>query len=258
LVLQLLIIFLLAVTVPAWSTEPRQLCLSCHPAHYAERGRCADCHRGNPASGRKNIAHAGLRGGAYVRFTLGDRAVTGAGEQLVEQCACRRCHVIAGCGSHLAANLDVAAARKTPGELAASIRRPVENMPGFAFDDAQITAVVSVLYAGSQGRKQDVAAPVRVHFATSGSKRTDIFSSKCGGCHRMLSARLGAIGTGAVGPNLSGLFSGFYPKTFGNGEPWTDVHLGAWLKNPRKIRPWTRMMPVMLTEPELKELTELF
>ncbi len=244
-------------TAPAWGGQPQQLCLSCHPVHYAERGRCSDCHRGNPASERKNIAHAGLRAGKYSRFTLGDGTYIKEGERLMEQLACRRCHVSGGRGNRLAVSLDGAAARKTAEELALSIRQPVANMPHFALTDEQVTTLVNTIFAGSQGRKTDEAAPVQVHFNVSGKKRADIFSSKCGSCHRMLTERFGAIGTGDIGPNLSGLFSPYYPKSFRNGEGWNARNLGVWLKNPRETRAWARMAPVILTEAETRELTRM-
>jgi cytochrome c2 len=188
---------------------------------------------------------------------LGDEAYLKEGERLMEQLACRRCHVSGGRGNRLAASLDGAAARKTAGELALSIRQPVANMPNFSLPENRITMLVNAILAGSQGHETAETAPVQVHFNTSGKKRADIFSVKCGGCHRMLTERLGALGTGDSGPNLSGLFSPFYPKSFRNGEMWNARNLGVWLKNPRESRPWARMMPVILTGPETKELVQL-
>lgn len=248
---------LLLTAAPTWGGMTRQLCLVCHPAHYAEKGGCSLCHRGNPASERKNIAHAGLLPGKYARFTLGDRAEAWEGERLVDRLACRRCHVSGGRGNILAVNLDAAAVRKTGGELALSIRNPVANMPDFRLNETQITTLVNAVFAGSQGRKTDESAPVRVHFNTSGKKNPDIFSTKCGSCHRILSQRLGAVGTGEVGPNLSGLFTQYYPKTFRNGEAWTAQNLNTWLKNPRGIRPSARMLPVALTGAETKDLLSI-
>jgi hypothetical protein len=69
---------------------------------------------------------------------------------------------------------------------------------------------------------------------------------------------MGALGAGDIGPNLSGLFSQHYPKTFRNGEVWSARNLRAWLKNPREIREWARMQPVVLTEKEMKELEAIF
>jgi len=245
---------LLMAVAPAWGGSARQLCLTCHPAHYAEKGGCSLCHRGNPASERKNIAHAGLLPGKYARFTVADRAEARVGERLMDRLACRRCHVSGGRGNLLAVSLDAATARKTGGELALSIRHPVANMPDFRLDEEQITMLVNAIYAGSQGRKTAESAPVRVHFNVSGSKNADIFSTKCGSCHRILSQRLGAVGTGEVGPNLSGLLSEYYPNTFGNGKSWTVRNLTVWLKNPRETRPWARMLPVTLTGAETEEL----
>ena len=250
----LLILALCTAVVPAWGGEARPLCLSCHPLHYAERGGCVDCHRGNPGSERKNIAHAGLREGKYARFTLGDGVYLKKGQQLLDQLACRRCHVSGGRGNRLAVNLDRSVVRKTAGETALSVQRPVANMPDFALHENQITAVVNVVLAGSVGRETATAEPVRVHFNNSGKNDADIFSRKCGSCHRMLGERLGAVGIGAVGPNLSGLFSEFYPATFRDGEAWTASRLNSWLKNPRTIKPWARMLPVTLTPAETREL----
>ncbi|MFZ2947987.1 MAG: selenite/tellurite reduction operon c-type cytochrome lipoprotein ExtS [Desulfuromonadaceae bacterium] len=250
-------IALLLAAAPAWGGGARQLCLSCHPAHYAEKGGCSLCHLGNPASERKNIAHAGLRPGKYARFTLGGWAEAGVGERLMDRLACRRCHVSGGRGNHLAVSLDAAAARKTGGELALSIRVPVANMPDFRLNEDRITLLVNTIFAGSQGRSTDESDPVRVHFNTPGKKSPDIFSTKCGSCHRILSDRLGAVGTGEVGPNLSGLFTQYYPKTFRNNEVWTVQNLNLWLKNPRETRPWARMLPVTLTGAELKELVSV-
>ena len=70
---------------------------------------------------------------------------------------------------------------------------------GSRLSEEQLTMLVNALLAGSQGRRTDESAPVRVHFNTLGKKNPDIFSTKCGSCHRMLSDRLGAV---ACGRNL--------------------------------------------------------
>lgn len=249
---------LLALASSAWGGQSRQLCLSCHPVHYAERGGCSGCHLGNPAAARKNIAHAGLRGGKYARFTLGNAVEDKEGEQLLEQLACRRCHVSRGRGNRLAVSLDAAAARRTADELARSIRHSVANMPYFALREEQITTLVNAVLAGSKRQPEnDETPPEKVHFTTSGTKNVDVFSKKCGSCHRLLSQRLAALGTGGIGPNLSGLLSPYYPETFRNGEAWNSKKLALWLKNPRAIRLEARMQAVMLTGAELKELETL-
>ncbi|MDD2898713.1 MAG: selenite/tellurite reduction operon c-type cytochrome lipoprotein ExtS [Desulfuromonadaceae bacterium] len=251
------LLLLIAAVVPAWGGQPQQLCLSCHPVHFSERGVCSQCHLGNPASDRQNIAHAGLRGGNYSRFTLYNERQKKEGQQLMEQLGCRRCHVSGGRGNRLSANLDGSAVRKRAGELALSIQRPVVNMPDFALDEARITELVNMILLNAQGRNVDEAAPVTVHFSRSGAQSIDLFSKKCGSCHRLLSQRRGALGAGQIGPNLSGLFSEFYPKTFRNGESWTPRNLAAWLKNPRESRPMARMQPVSVTGSEMKELESI-
>ena len=244
--------------LPAWGGQQLQLCLSCHPAHYTERGTCSHCHRGNPASERNNIAHTGLRAGKFVRFTLGEPVQKKEGEHLMYQFGCRRCHITAGRGNALASNLDGAAARKTAKELVLSIRQPVATMPKFGLDDERITMLVNMIFAGSEGRDMNKSAPVKVHFNNSGNKSEDIFSKKCGSCHRVVTGHLGALGSGDIGPNLSGLFSPYYPKTFKNRENWTSRNLGDWLKNPRAIQIWARMQPVTLNEKEMAELVAIF
>ena len=244
--------------VPAWGAQRLQLCQSCHTAHYADRGTCSGCHRGNPASERKNIAHTGLRAGKFVRYTLGDQAQKKEGERLMDQLACRRCHITAGRGTGLASSLDGAADRRTVQELVLSIRQPVATMPKFGLDDERITMLVNMIFAGSEGRDVNKSAPVKVHFNNSGNGSEDIFSRKCGSCHRVVTGHLGALGTGDIGPNLSGLLSPYYPKSFKNGELWTIRNLGDWLKNPRDGKPWTQMQPVVLTEREMAELVPFF
>jgi cytochrome c2 len=222
-----------------------------------ERGSCTLCHLGNPDSERKNIAHAGLRAARYSRFTRGDTASAREGNRLLDQFACRRCHVSAGRGNRLSVNLDSSAHRKTADELAASIRRPAAHMPDFGLDEDRITLLVNTVLAGSQGRPADKSAPVTVHFNLSATKKPGVFAGKCGSCHRMLSQRNGGEGVGRIGPNLSGLFSEQYPKTFKNGESWTSRNLKTWLKNPREIRAVTRMQPVSLTAEEMIQLETL-
>ena len=130
-------------------------------------------------------------------------------------------------------------------------------MSDFCLNEYQITTLVNAILAGSHERNADDAAPVRVHFNTAGKKSLDIFSTKCGSCHRILSERLGAVGSGQIAPNLSGLFSEYYPRTFRNGEVWTVSNLKTWLKNPRETRTWARMQPVVLTNTETKELESI-
>jgi mono/diheme cytochrome c family protein len=220
-------------------------------------GDCGSCHRGNSSAGRKNIAHAGLRGGRFVRFAV-DKKVAEESRRLLEQLACRRCHVSGGRGNRLAVSLDMAAGQKSPAELAVALRHPVPVMPDFRLTDVQLDLLLNAVYAGAEGRPGGAGEPVKVHFSVVGQEKQDIFSQKCGGCHRLLSERLGALGSGTVAPNLSGLLTQFYPRTFKNGAVWTMAGLELWLRNPRTVTPWARMRPVKLNGAELRELGALF
>lgn len=131
-------------------------------------------------------------------------------------------------------------------------------MPKFGLDEERIALLVNMILAGSQGHEIGKAAPAKVHFNNSGKKSEDVFSKKCGSCHRIITGHLGALGTGDIGPNLSGLFSRYYPKTFRHGEVWNARNLAAWLKNPRKIKESAQMQPVELTDKELSELYKLY
>jgi mono/diheme cytochrome c family protein len=248
----------LLLSIPAVAAPARQLCLACHPAHYVERGLCTACHRGNPATERRNIAHQQLIAGRFAVFTLGDSPPLRSAVRLIEQYGCRRCHVIGGRGNRLSADLDRSVARKAPEAIAASIRQPVQNMPDFRMDMPRAVLVVNALLAES-GRQSAAAGDQRqiVHFDRAGTVGKDVFSTKCGPCHRALTARLGGLGQGSAGPDLSGVLSPYYPGTFRGRERWTECDLGTWLKNPRTIRPWGRMQPVVLTEPEFRELVDI-
>lgn len=243
---------------PAFAAQTRQLCLSCHPVHYVERGVCTACHRGNPASDRRNIAHQQLIAGRYAAFTLGDSPLLRRGELFLDQYACRRCHVIGGKGNRLSANLDQSVERRTPEAISASILQPVQNMPDFHLEKSQAVLLVNALLAAA-GRQKVSSGDQRqvVHFDRSGLPGKDLFSRKCGPCHRALTTRLGGLGQGDAGPNLSGLLSPFYPKTFRDQDRWTERDLGDWLRNPRRIRPGAGMQPVILTEPEFRALVEI-
>ena len=84
--------------------------------------------------------------------------------------------------------------------------------------------------------------------------RENSFVKLCGPCHKSLSERSGALGNGDIGPNLSGLFSEYYPKTYRDTESWTPDKLRKWLENPRNMRANARMKPVRLAVGEFELL----
>ena len=248
---------LLVGATGAWGTPPPS-CLGCHRVHYANRGSCTGCHRGNQATARKNIAHHLLIPGTYASFTLGETAEVRQGEELMERLACRRCHESGGRGNRFAAPLDAAARDKAPDAIARAIEVPAEGMPDFRLPGGEVTRLVNaVLAGGAKGIKKSGEAPETVHFAAGRTAPKDVFSRRCGGCHRMLTGRGRLLGNGRVGPNLSGLLTEFYPSTFRGRERWTGQRLSDWLRNPRTVAPNALMPPVALDRQETRELQEL-
>lgn len=234
------------------TARERAGCLSCHAAHYVREGACPDCHRGSPGAERGNLAHARLLTGRAAFLRLPDSLALREGRRLVEALACRRCHTIGGKGNRLATSLDAVAWRREQAELVLSIREPVENMPQFGLDEGQAEAIVAfLLRSGSPDTPQDT---YRVRFSRGASASPTVFEKECGGCHRFLGSS-GPVGTGATGPNLSGLFTPFYPPTAPHERPWTEKALADWLRNPRASRAHTTMPPVALGEDELLKLT---
>jgi len=226
-------------------------CRSCHAAHYVREGACQDCHRGRPDAARVELAHERLLTGRAAELRLDGGLALREGQRLVEALACRRCHTIGGEGNRLATSLDAVVWKRQQAELVRSIREPVENMPDFGLDEGQAEALVAfLLKSGSPDQPQDT---YRVHFSRGPSAGTSVFERECGGCHRSLGPA-GPAGTGSAGPNLSGLFTPFYPRTAPGERAWTEKALSDWLRNPRAARAHTTMPPVALNDDDLRKL----
>ena len=244
---------LLGGCLKAPSTAGRETgCRSCHEAHYVREGACRDCHRGNEGARRAELAHERLLTGRAAEHRRAEGLAVREGQRLVETLACRRCHAIGGKGNRLATSLDAVAWRREQAQLVLSIREPVENMPRFGLDEEQAEAIVAfLLRSGSPDPPQDT---YRVHFTRGASPSSTVFEKECGGCHRFLGST-GPLGTGTTGPNLSGLFTPFYPPTAPGERPWTDKALADWLRNPRASRAHSTMPPVALGEDDLRKVT---
>lgn len=241
--------------LPADAAPLKSRCLTCHPVHYAEQGGCGSCHRGDPRTSRKELAHSRLIGGRYAQFTNPKAPMVLQGKRLTESTACRRCHLLDASGNRLASNLDTVLQSSRPEEIDQAIQNPAIFMPQFHFSQQDRDALVSyTLAAGLKSGKQSVEPPQVVHFDQLQPGRQTAFAKQCGGCHRLLSERFGGLGTNNDGPNLSGLFTRFYPATFQHEQPWTAERLQRWLKNPRAIRSQTMMRPVTLQPAEWDEL----
>ncbi len=251
----LLIAFVAFLATAAAVMAAQPSCLHCHRSHYEQLGACTGCHRGNDRTERRAVAHHGLISGKFAHFTLRGAPEVERGKKLTETFVCRRCHRMAGKGNRLAADLDLLLAARTPEQLFASIKSPVLAMPDFHFDDRQIIDLVNaVLAGGTGGGVKGAETPQVVHFEDGTQSRENLFVRKCGPCHRALTEKFGGLGMGDTAPNLSGLFSGFYPRIFRESEPWNPDRLKKWLENPRSVRAYSRMRPVRLTGVEFEQL----
>lgn len=175
-------------------------------------------------------------------------------EKKLNSLGCRRCHVIGAVGNPFAVNLDQSAQKKSPEELARAIKNPAKAMPDFRLDDSTTDEVVTALLAASLKSTPNLKPAAQlVHFDQTRVNKVDVISRKCGSCHKVLTRRNGLLGKGDAAPNLSGLFSPFYPAK----EPWNAERLDRWLQNPRKARSSAAMQPVGISGKELIELKKL-
>lgn len=249
-----LLVFALAGWAGAASKRPAAgSCGGCHTAHRADQGSCAACHRGDPAAHRKEIAHQRLLSRRAADHARADAPAVAEGRKLVARLACRRCHVVGGSGNRLATGLDGVAWAREQRELERAIAAPVENMPSFGLDTGQTDSVIAFLLHGADPDRPEAA--YRVRFSGAGAKGDSTFESRCGGCHRALTAA-GPLGRGSAGPSLSGLLTSFYPARAPEGRPWSREALAIWLENPRADRPLAGMRPVRLALGEHERLVE--
>jgi mono/diheme cytochrome c family protein len=248
--------FALGGCLKTQSTATRERgCRACHEAHYVREGACQDCHRGDPGAERVELAHQRLLTGRAAEHRLPGGPAVQEGRRLVETLACRRCHRIGDEGNRLATDLDRVVWKRDQPQLVVSITAPVENMPAFGLDREQAEDIVAFLLR--IGRADPPRDTYRVQFARGESASQTVFEKQCGGCHRFLGSA-GPVGSGSQGPNLSGLFTAFYPQTAPGNRAWTPAALADWLRNPRAARPTTTMPPVALSEDELRQVvTEL-
>lgn len=247
----------MTLRAPVASGAAAKGCLRCHAPHYTALGTCVSCHRGDDRTDRKRIAHYRLISARYAGFSLPGSLQVERGKKLLEQFGCRRCHLAGKQGTFLAASLDRLGA-KAPEELAAAIDRPAFSMPEFRFSAPDRDDLVNyLLWLGRDVKSGGKETPVVIHFARKERDGEHPFVKRCGGCHKALTETLGSVGTGAIGPNLSALFTSWYPRFYRTGEPWTAERLREWLKNPRTVRPLAVMPPVALEEGELGRIANL-
>jgi hypothetical protein len=227
-------------------------CGRCHAAHFEKHGSCTACHRGDPATTRRALAHDRLLTGAAAAWGMPDHLAPARGEQMRDQLGCRRCHVSGGRGNALALSLDEAVWQRSQAQLRAALTEPASFMPDFSLTAAQADTLVAALLRDGKGTAGGASYLVR--FRQQPERPTEAFTVRCGGCHRALTSA-GALGTSASGPNLSGLLTEFYPVA--DGRRWSRERLERWLRNPRAERPEATMRPVALQPGELEEIAQL-
>ncbi len=233
-------------------------CAQCHTPHFETDGTCVDCHRGDPRSRRMNIAHYRLIQGEYACFTLPRNSNVLEGRQRIDTSGCRRCHKTGNQGNRLASNLDASLDTTLPEDLAHAIKYPAVFMPNFYFNEPDILYLVNAILGSSNLWRPDSAeTPKIIYFEKSKEDRNNTFNKYCGSCHRVLTQQFGGLGQGDIGPNLSGIFSRFYFNNFNDGKSWNADRLKQWLKNPRDIRINAQMLPVKLSEDELRHLIHI-
>lgn len=256
-VVGLAFLILVLFVEPYSATAAQVRCLTCHPPHYAEQGGCVTCHRGNPFSSRQTLAHTGLIRARYAVFGNPLDTSVIRGKQLADLAACKRCHNMAGRGNKLASDLDSLLQRRTPEEITTAILKPAVFMPNFHFSPADRDDLATAILAGGvRSGKAEKQPPQVVYFNDQPQQRKNIFTRQCGGCHRVLTAREGGLGSGSNGPNLSGLLSPYYAHNFPTQLPWTADRLKRWLNNPRAIRKETLMRPVRIPGDEWQPLLD--
>ncbi|MEA3464865.1 MAG: selenite/tellurite reduction operon c-type cytochrome lipoprotein ExtS [Thermodesulfobacteriota bacterium] len=261
------LVFLISVLGGAGSALAQDLnsCLACHQHCHGEvvwqRDSvvplvCTQCHRGNNRTTRKTISHHFLIDAAHAWYRLPLSRVYLDGKKRIDQLSCRRCHLQNKQGNTLAINLDQLLATASVDEIETALRVSALYMPNFSISQGDLIALVTqVLAGGLAAPPVSGSAPVVVHFEDN-IKSEHLFVKHCGVCHRVLTHHQGGLGHGLIGPNLSGLFTPFYPATAKDGQHWTREAVVVWLKNPRKIRPLTRMPPVTLINDEALMLVD--
>ncbi len=258
------VVAVVALCVPAAA----QQCTRCHAAQCpapsarlvwdeARLSQCVECHRGNPLTSRKDLAHSGLVEPRHSWYQYLQGETVQQGEKLTKKFACRRCHVSGEKGNSLATNLDSIAPERSSAELELAVREPAIFMPLFPLTDTALNLILTrILAGGLTAPKGKDLIPLVVYFSHAAAQE-DPFSRHCGGCHRMLSHQYGGLGVDDIGPNLSGMGTTFYPSTGRDNKPWKREDLRDWIKNPRKIRALALMPPLSIKEDELRKILDI-
>ena len=95
-------------------------------------------------------------------------------------------------------------------------------MPAFFMQDSAVVELVNAILAEAvHAPPESAEAPLVVYFEYKEFDKEQVFVKHCGACHRVLTTLFGGIGNGNTGPNLSGLFSEYYPRTCQDNKEWS-------------------------------------
>jgi cytochrome c2 len=178
------------------------------------------------------------------------------GFMLIKIGACRRCHTIGDKGNRLATNLNESIREKSIKTLIEAIKKPFYYMPQFNFSDDQIDWILNGLLDYAFYAKKINDGFVTVHFSTTKESK-NIFSEKCGKCHKIILKQVGPLGDGERGPNLSGLYMEEF-NSIKEVHRWDKKALKKWLKNPRVIKKGALMPVILKNDREIEEILEFF
>ncbi|MDY6821618.1 MAG: selenite/tellurite reduction operon c-type cytochrome lipoprotein ExtS [Deferribacterota bacterium] len=234
-----------------------EFCISCHNNinHFASKGDCTLCHRGNKYTKRKDIAHTKIIKGKFAYFLMDKSYPVFKGNTIIKNAGCRRCHTIKNKGNNIAANLDISLREKEIKEILNSIKEPNTFMPKFYFRDKEATYIINALLNGSFYGDGVKLSYLIVHFEEN-SIKSNPFNENCGSCHKVISKKSGPTGEGDIGPNLSGLFTKYFNNTI-EIKKWNNKDLRRWIKNPRKLKDNALMPPIDINEGRVDEILEI-
>ena len=175
-----------------------------------------------------------------------------AGKNLWDKSNCMGCHTLLGEGGYYAPELTKVYERRGPQFIRALIKDPASMYPGerkmqkYDFTDSEIDSLIAFLkWIGEMDLNgfppkphlMNVAVPTAENSIALTVTQPKIFSQMCSACHA-----LGGVG-GKVGPELDTV-----------GDRKDREQLIAWLTDPLKVKPDSKMPKLPLSSHDINEL----
>lgn len=234
----------------SFNLHGKELCVNCHSEHI--KSSCISCHKGNPNSMRIKIAHENIIKGEFLMYKI-DNNIKINSENIINDIGCRRCHKIGQYGNTKGSDLNKSINSKNIRDLTNSILAPSDFMPDFKLLPNRITLIMNGLIANSENYEESNSKSI-IYLKNKLEK--NLFIEKCGNCHKVISEKLGHLGSGNIAPNLSGILSKYYPKTI-NLKTNSIEDIKNFIKNPRHFNKHANMPVVELSDEEMKEIIEI-